>query len=332
VEARSRIGGRIYTITGGEDLAAFDLGPTWVWPHHPHILALADELGIERFSQFERGYALFDRGVGVAPQRFVPAGQEVAAQRLVGGAAALTERLLALLQHESVACGERVYRISDEADQVLVSARSQKGDVHYRAQHVVVTLPPRLAAQTIEYSPTLPPGVAHAMQSTQTWMGQAMKVLLIYERPFWRQQGISGLSVSAVGPVDQFHDAGPAHGDVGALFGWIGNQSRSRKLDPQERREEIVRQVVRMFGPEAVKVRDYAELNWAEEPFTTLPHEGVQPEEEAPQYGHPLLQIPQFRGRLHWAATEVSPVNGGYLDGAVYIGLAIAQRILQAAR
>jgi monoamine oxidase len=87
---------------------------------------------------------------------------------------------------------------------------------------------------------------------------------------------------------------------------------------------------MRMFGPEAAEVRYYSDLNWAEERFTTLPEEGPQLEEEAPQYGHPLLQIPQFHGRLHWAASEVSPVNGGYLDGAVYIGQAIVQRIWQA--
>jgi monoamine oxidase len=332
VEARDRVGGRIYTVAGGQDLAAFDLGPTWIWPHHRHVLAQAGELGIERFPQFESGYALFERGPGFAPQRFLPEGQGAEAQRLVGGIAALTDRLRALLHDGSMICDQPVYKISEQPDGVIVFAHTQAGDVAYQAQHVVMTLPPRLAIQTIEYDPALPPEVVSALQGTQTWMGQAMKTLLVYDRPFWREEGLSGLAVSYAGPVQQFHDASPADGSTGALFGWLSNQSSGRKMSQPQRQEEIVRQAVRMFGPEAAEVRYYSDLNWAEERFTTLPEEGPQLEEEAPQYGHPLLQIPQFHGRLHWAATEVSPVNGGYLDGAVYIGRAIAESVLQAAR
>jgi monoamine oxidase len=330
VEARDRVGGRIYTVAGSQNLAAFDLGPTWIWPHHRHVLAQADELGIERFPQFERGYALFERGPGFAPQRFLPEGQGAEAQRLVGGIAALTDRLRALLHDGSVICDQPVYKISEQPDGVIVFAHTQAGDVAYRAQHVVVTLPPRLAIQTIEYEPVLPPEVVSAMQNTQTWMGQAMKALLVYDCPFWREEGLSGLGVSYTGPVQQFHDASPADSSAGALFGWLSNQSSGRKMSQPQRQEEIVRQAVRMFGPEAAEVRYYSDLNWAEEPFTTLPQEGSQPEGEDPHYGHFLLQMPQFNGRLHWAATEVSPVNGGYLDGSAYIGYTIAERIRQA--
>jgi monoamine oxidase len=330
VEARDRVGGRIYTVAGSQDLAAFDLGPTWIWSHHRHVLEQAAELGIECFPQFERGYALFERGDGFTPQRFLPEGQGAEAQRLVGGIAALTDRLRARLEDGSVICDQPVYKISEQPDGVFVSAHTQAGDVAYRAQHVVVTLPPRLAIKTIEFDPALAPEVARALQDTQTWMGQAMKALLVYDRPFWRDEGLSGLAVSYAGPVQQFHDASPADSSAGALFGWLSNQSSGRKMSQPQRQEEIVRQAVRMFGPEAAEVRYYSDLNWAEEPFTTLSQEGPQPEDEDPHYGHPLLQMPQFHGRLHWAATEVSPVNGGYLDGAVYIGRAIAERIWQA--
>jgi monoamine oxidase len=160
-------------------------------------------------------------------------------------------------------------------------------------------------------------------------MGQAMKVLLVYAQPFWRQQGLSGLGISSFGPVAQFHDASPADGAVGALFGWLDNTSSGRSLTPADRQHAVVRQAVRMFGPDAAAVRHYAELNWAREPFTTCPRDSLLLEQEHPQYGHPLLQSPQMNGRLHWAGTETSPVNGGYLDGAVYSGQSVAFRVLQ---
>ncbi|MEO1646319.1 MAG: amine oxidoreductase, partial [Chloroflexota bacterium] len=47
-----------------------------------------------------------------------------------------------------------------------------------------------------------------------------------------------------------------------------------------------------------------------------------------PRYGAEALQVPQMSGCLWWSGTEVSPVEGGYLNGAIYIGQAIAERIL----
>jgi monoamine oxidase len=192
---------------------------------------------------------------------------------------------------------------------------------------VIVTLPPRLAAETIAFVPALADDLMAAMRSTQTWMGQAMKTLLVYDRPFWRDQGLSGLGVSHVGPVAQFHDASPADGSVGALFGWLGNHSRGRALPSAARERAIVQQAVRMYGPAAAAIRHYADLNWANERFTTHPHESLPADMDHPHYGHPLLQRSQMNGRLHWAGTETSPLHGGYLDGAIYSGQLLARRV-----
>lgn len=49
LEARERIGGRILTVAASPAGSAFDLGPTWVWPGHDHVLALIDDLGVPIF-------------------------------------------------------------------------------------------------------------------------------------------------------------------------------------------------------------------------------------------------------------------------------------------
>ena len=156
-----------------------------------------------------------------------------------------------------------------------------------------------------------------------------MKALLVYDRPFWRDRGLSGLGVSYAGPVAQFHDASPPDGGLGALFGWLGNHSYGRSLSPAERRQVILDQAVRMYGEEAVSVRYYDDHNWATDRFTIFPSDMLAAEQEHPRYGHPHLQQPQMQGRLHWAGTATLPVNGGYLDGAVYNGQHVAQRGLQ---
>jgi monoamine oxidase len=70
-------------------------------------------------------------------------------------------------------------------------------------------------------------------------------------------------------------------------------------------------------------------MDWARERFTNGPLWGPSAGQH-PHYGHLLLQEPQLAGRLHWAGTEVSPVNGGYLDGAIASGERAATAVLSA--
>lgn len=249
--------------------------------------------------------------------------------RLVGGVGALTDRLRTRIPAHLVACNHTVQEVADRGQGLRVSAQTPHGSAVYLAQQAIITLPPRLVANTLRFVPALPADVVAALRETQTWMGQAMKALLVYDRPFWRDVGLSGLGVSYVGPVAQFHDASPADGAVGALFGWLGNHSPGRGLSPAERQAAILAQATRMYGPQAAALLTYADHNWARDRFTTAPAGELMAEEEHPRYGDSRLQPPQMGGRLHWAGTETSPVNGGYLDGAVYSGKRIAQRLLR---
>lgn len=328
LEARSRVGGRILTVTTEESWGAFDLGPTWIWSDHNHVKQLVRALDIGLFVQAETGDAVFDRGPGFPPQRFTPEWHQPPAHRFVGGAAALSNRLLEQLPAGCLSLETRVHRLNLVNDCLEILAEINGSPLTYLAQHAIVALPPRLAAYTLTFTPALPPAVMEEMRHTQTWMGQAMKALLVYRTPFWRAAGLSGLGVSHPGPVQQFHDATPADQSVGALFGWIGNDSHGRILSVAERREMIVAQAVRMFGLEAGQPIYYADYNWANDSLTTPAGPGLLPEEENPRYGHPLLLTPQMAGRLHWAGSEVSPVEGGYLEGALNIAEQVARQVL----
>ena len=77
-EARVHPGGRIQHINAGgaaadPALAAldrFDLGPTWFWPRiQPELDRLVEELGLERFAQFDSGAMLVERSPHEAPLR-----------------------------------------------------------------------------------------------------------------------------------------------------------------------------------------------------------------------------------------------------------------------
>lgn len=330
LETRQRAGGRILSVSAQpkSSLAAkFDLGPAWVWPHHQHILQLLNVLDLQIYQQYEEGLAVYEQSFQTAPQLFKPDWEQPISYRIIGGVSALVDGLVAQLPEGAIDFNRTVTEIVQKENRVrLVVERSGSTEMYW-AQQLIVTLPPHLAATTIRYQPTLPTAVLQVMKTTPTWMGMAMKVALVYDKPFWQKRGLSGFGVSAAGPVAQFHDATPYDRSVGALFGWIGDHSPSRKLPLSERKTAVVAQVVRMFGEEAASPLFYDELNWSQEAATTNLVNNPTTQGH-PRYGHPLLQTAQMNGRLHWAVTEASSVNGGYLDGAVFIAQQVADRVL----
>jgi monoamine oxidase len=329
LESRQRVGGRTLTVSGPDGLGAFDLGATWIWPQHSHVQQLAAALGIDRFLQFETGEAVLDQGPGLPSLRFkLPTAPEPAF-RLVGGAQRLAERLAEQLPPGCLHLNRPVQKVELAEPGLVVTAMDEQGERQlYRAQFVIVTLPPRLAQHKLQFVPPLPAALRQALAETPTWMGQAMKVLAVYQQAFWREQGLSGLGLSRFGPVDEFRDATTGDGTYPALFGWIGDDNPTRRLSPAERQAAVVQQLGRMFGPEAGEVHYYTELNWSDEPYTTASTYPTA-QAEQPAYGQPLLQAPAMAGRLYWAGAEISPVSGGYLDGAVWSGQDRARKVLE---
>ncbi|MEM7798308.1 MAG: FAD-dependent oxidoreductase [Chloroflexota bacterium] len=329
LEARDRIGGRIYSAPLPGTPHRFDLGPAWFWPHQEEIIDLLQRLNIPHFEQYETGDHLFERGPGSQPERFLPQGRSPHSYRIEGGTYAIVDALASQLPANTIQFNHIVKEIIAEKNGSLsLTVHTAEGEIAWRANHVVVTLPPQLANKTITYAPSLPADLSRVMTETPTWMGEAMKVSLVYPTPFWRKSGLSGMAISYAGPVQQFHDATPASGEVGALFGWLGNYSFGRRLSIANRREAVIEQVVRLFGKLAMYPTHYAETNWEQEPFTTVQNDGNRVTAQAhPRYGHPLLLTPQMDGRLWWATTEASPREGGYLDGAIFIGKMVAAQI-----
>ena len=325
LEARDRVGGRIQTVVPSDQTSGFDLGPAWFWGHQHNIISFLSEWGLGYFEQYEQGHSIFERP-GDPPQRFQPNWQQPKSYRFVGGTAVLIKTLQNQIDSDSIHLNTPITHIS-KSDGETIRIKTANGE-EWETNHVIVTLPPHLAATTIQYEPQLPEDVSAAMTKTPTWMGEAMKVFLVYDRPFWRDKNLSGMGISYSGPMQQIHDHTPADESVGALFGWIGNHGPSRHLSPDERKQAVINQAIRLFGPEAGKPRHYAETNWEQERFTTnLDSDTRVMAQDHPRYGHPLVQRPQMNGRLWWAVTEVSPVEGGYLDGALHIGKTVAQAI-----
>ncbi len=293
VETRERIGGRIHTIDG------HDMGPSWVWSHHKNILHLVQEFKLELFAQYTQGLALYDVADGV--QRFTPPPQAPAA-RIKGGISSLTQALAHELKAGTLTLNETLISIAEVEDQLHVTTSKRTLQTDY----IISTLPPRIAAQSIEYNPPLPSNQVTLMQNTPTWMAHTCKCVMTFSQAFWRDQGLSGFSFSHLGPLGEIHDA--CTDEQAALFGFLHAQASQVDII-----ENIKAQLLRLFGDDIQYLQDIIIVDWRQEKFTAIDSDkkGLR---EHPNYG---LTMSHFNDKLTFVGTESSFEEGGYLEGAI---------------
>jgi len=213
-----------------------------------------------------------------------------------------------------------VKRIAQTAKGVKVTAVG--GSVS--AKLAIVAVPPTLAAR-IEYEPLLP--VLRDQLTQRAPMGSYAKVDAVYERPFWREEGLTGQAVSVNGPVRVTFDSTPKEGSPGILLGFIGGTDARGwyALPPAQRRHAVLDNLANYFGEKARSPLQYIENAWAEERFSRGDPVAGLPPGVLLDFGT-ALRAPV--GRIHWAGTETSDFWVGYMDGAVRSGERAAKEVL----
>lgn len=318
LEARDRVGGRLLSSAAGS--GAVDLGATWFWPNESLIRSLADDLDVATFSQDLTGDALFDvdqRG----PQRLDGNPLDVPSSRFVDGAQALARRLTGQLPPGTLRVADPVSSVRVDRDGVVVEADS--GAV--AAAHVVLALPPALAAEQIAFEPALPAPIRDLAESTGVWMGGVVKAVAVYDRPFWRDTGLSGSAMSHVGPFRELHDHSGPQGPF-AVFGFAPS-AQFAGAQPEQIGHAFAQQLIRLFGPVAGSPRIHV-IDWSQERYTSPA--APSPRASTNPYGHPLFQQP-VAGRIHWASTETATDFAGHIEGAIRAGAHAARTITRLA-
>jgi monoamine oxidase len=239
--------------------------------------------------------------------------------RCVGGTQQLSEKMAAALG-ERVILNAPVHTIAQDERGVRVEADG----VTISAERAIIALPPTLAGR-LRYRPALP---GYRDQFTQRIpMGTVIKVQCLYERPFWREDGLTGQVTSDSGAVRITFDNTPPDGSPGILLGFIEGEEGRRwgRRSPEERRAEVLNCLARYFGEQARVPQEYVELSWAEEEYSRGCYAGFLPPGVLTSYGE-ALRAPI--GRLHWAGTETATEWNGYMDGALQAGARAAREIL----
>ena len=330
IEARDRLGGRIFTVneTGEPDPDGFDLGPSWFWPNmQPAIGSLVEELGLPAFCQNSEGDVVFERMSREPPHRYRGGPQEPCSMRLVGGTGALAQALSATLPPDRVHMAVRVTRMSLADNAVALTLEGAGGGTDtLRAEQVIAALPPRLLAANMTFTPALPEAVLARWRETPTWMAPHAKFFAIYDRPFWRDAGLSGTAQSMVGPMAEIHDATTASGKA-ALFGFVGIPAGQRAAMAEAAvRRACLDQFVRIFGEAARTLRATLFKDWAADELTATLADHMDGGHPAP--GREGWVSGEWAPYLELAGSETGVSEAGYLAGAVTAGRRAADTAL----
>ncbi len=229
-----------------------------------------------------------------------------------GGSHELSARMAAELDGR-IRLGAKVSRIEWSSDAVAVMSSAGSGE----ARRAVLTVAP---AQRLDIDIAPAPPIGY-QQLAQRWpQGALTKSYAAYRRPFWRDAGLSGQSLSDTGPVFITFDASPGSGagddGPGILLGFTDPRHHDA-LPPERRRAAVLENFAALFGQQAAEPIDFVDQRWGAEAFAPGGPTAAVPPGSWTEFGR-LLRAPV--GPLHWAGTETADEWTGFMDGAVRSG------------
>jgi monoamine oxidase len=231
--------------------------------------------------------------------------------RIEGGA-----QLISIKMAEQL--GKRVMLKSParRIDQGRFGVRVWSDKFYVSGKRVIVAMPPALANRVIYHG-----GMTDLRDQLMQRIpqGTLRKFEAVYEKPFWRDKGLSGQAISNIGPIKVTFDASPKDASPGVILGFIGGTS-ARTWTPRsfdDRKKACLDLLATFFGDEAHNVKAVYEKDWAADPYAIGCPVGVHAPGTLIDFGE-ALRAPV--GKIHWAGTETADYWCGYMDGAVRSG------------
>ena len=278
-----------------------------------------DELGVSKFHQYSKGRSVLVYST-MAPEHYFESDPNTpSAFRIAGSSSELIQKLAYALK-DRIHLQTVVSGISEINN--TVSVQTDKGV--FTAEKVIVTIPPKIATR-IEFKPALSEVLTRAMDSTHTWMSNAMKVGMTFRLPFWRDKNLSGTVIGQVGAVTELYDHSNAEENSYALMGFLNEGLRD--LNAEDRKKRVLEYLITYLGEEIGAFLTYEEKDWSQDWNTSC--ESIKSVYMSPSYGNPVFAESYMNNRLVFSGAETSPLYGGYMDGAIYSGLIAAQKVCE---
>jgi len=205
-----------------------------------------------------------------------------------------------------VELGTPVRVVEHGTDRVRVVSSGDAWD----ARRVIVAVPLSVL-DTVAFEPALPePRRDLARYVVRV---DVIKSVVVYERPYWREQGFSGIAFSLPGPANTVLDASPPAGGTGILVALAAGRLAVAlgALPVEQRREAIIGHLARCF-PVLVDKNpvEYLECNWSDEEWSGG---GYASRLGAGAWGTLGRALRTPVGPVHWAGTEIATEWRSYI-------------------
>lgn len=316
-DSKPIFGGRIAGVPSvASGFPFYDLGPTWVFPHHQLMQELVEHMGLSLFPQFTNGDVLYQFEHIKEPRQISNAPANTL-YRIKDGAYALIRALVQNINANNLHPKHKVNAVVKDGSNWRITSHIDKTDIHTTCKHVMFTLAPRIIARDFSKASWMNNILAQQLQHSQTWMSAQAKVIVTYPTPFWREKGLSGQVFSQVGPIVEVHDACCSDNAGFALFGFIGIPATQRLRESQkELKRACIKQLADIFGHDAYRFEKCFIKDWASD------HDICTGQDQSEGSRHPQINMQICESallgeNLYLAGSEFAAAEAGYLEGAL---------------
>ncbi|KAH8697982.1 monoamine oxidase [Talaromyces proteolyticus] len=242
--------------------------------------------------------------------------------RIRQGAQAIAEGLNSSLIPGSVHLSTPATAIIQRESGLLVEIDS---GVRLRCKKVVVSIPTPLYS-TIAFDPPLSD---HKLQySSRTKLGELSKIILVYDQPWWRARGLSGVSQSSLGPICATRDSSIDQDQHYSLTCWVSGEPARQwsKLPQEDRLQRVLGQIEDMFGDTIPVPIQILEKEWKKDVWSKGGPCPTTPPGILSVHGHALSMSERD---IHFVGTETAEVWTGYMEGALRSGARGAEEVIK---
>lgn len=200
----------------------------------------------------------------------------------------------------------------------------------YHAKKVIVSIPTPIYKH-ITFQPPLP--LDKLKYSSNSMLGYYAKMILLWDKPWWREDGFCGMTQSFVGPASVTRDTSDnLDGQFSLTCFIVGQPGRDwSRLDTGSRKEAILSQLVALFGSKnETKIRNPVEVfeqEWVKDAWSQGCPCPFIPPGIMSDVGKALRE--PFES-IHFVGTETSFEWKGYMEGAVRSGERGAVEVIEA--
>ncbi|XP_070575269.1 amine oxidase [flavin-containing] B-like isoform X2 [Ptychodera flava] len=271
-------------------------------------------------------YFLWDLKVGGGLKRMVSVENGAQERYILGGSQQVSEKIADLIGSEKVIFNSVVTSVTQNDGVVKVSTNDGRD---FMADYIVLAIPP-IKVTEIAFQPVLPFEKDTMLQEIymKKCVGAGYKLFAFYDRPFWRERGLNGNTISD-SLVHVTFDGTKSDGSYPSLMGLIaGDNARLlSSLSAEDRKKRVCEHFAKILEcEEALYPIDYVEYNWMEDEYSKGCI-GMMPIGSLVKYGR---YIRESHGRVFFAGTETATKWRGYMDGAVQAGERAAREALHA--